>query len=690
MASSEVERLHQMGFPLSVLALTAILLLATAPPTGAVSARATSIVAGFLFDFGDGSSVWSTILVPDPAAPNATWNATLTAAALVGVHIQWSWSPSFGVYITDVGNRSPPVGVGLYLWNDTTSRWDSLLVGISSLVLHDHDNLALSDNGFTPDTYANLYPVPTPQEGAPSIQFRGDAANTGQAGSLGPDLFNLRWDTDLHLQEIAASPATGYGRVYVLTLDGLFALDLNTGALVWENLTLKGLSTPAVYDGEVIFGASDGAVHAVDASNGTQIWSAPLIAHPVFSGITSSPKIVFDTVYIGTFNESGGPGEVVALGATNGTILWRTPAPGSVSYSTPAVVAGTLYVGVRGLYNTTTGISYAPPFGLLALDAATGAQRWFFPTAGSVAASPLVDGPAVVVASTDGYVSAVNATSGSLVWRAQASAGVSSPALVDGLLIVGGGSFGSGGRVTALDPATGAARWTFVPNGPVESSVTAAGHRAFFATNVANGTAYCLNATNGRLDWSFTPSPNQFILSTPAIDGAYVLVASDNGHVYEFNPAHPAFSDFVIFAAPAQVLEGSTANVSVQVSAPNGTWLDAHASISVSDSLTIVSVSPGAQQGTNNASVDFGPVRFGQIGTLNVTVRPNGSPSSATVLAAVRVSTLYGWEGGQVGAATIQVAAPPPLWLFILVPIVAMAAVAIVLLIRRRSRHGGP
>ncbi len=680
--------MRQVGFPLSVLALAAVLLLTSAPPVGAVTPQASSITVSYLFDLGDGSYAWSTVIVPDPAAPNATWDAALAAAADAGVYVRWSWSSSFGVYVTDIGNRSPPVGVGLYLWNATTVRWDALLVGISSLVLHDHDSVAFSDNGFDPATYANLYPVPTPADGYPSLQFRGNAENTGRSGGIGPDLFNLRWDTDLHLNEIASSPATGYGRAYILTLDGLFALNLTSGAIVWRDLALKGLSTPAVYNGQVIFGGSDGRVHSVYASNGTEAWNASLIPNPAFSGVTSSPRVVFDTVYIGTFNESGGAGEVVALGADNGTLLWRTAAPGSVSYSSAAVVDGTLYVGVRGLYNTTTGISYAPPYGLLALDAATGSQRWFFPTGGSVAASPLVVGPEVVVPAADGSVYAVNATTGTLAWKVYADAGVSSPALVGNLIVVGGGSFGGAGRVTALDPLTGATRWIFATNGPVESSVTAAaGPRVFFATNVANGTVYCLNATGGRLDWSYTPSPNQFILSTPALDGGDLLVASDNGHVYEFDAADPSFSSFVTITAPSQIAEGSTANLSILVSAPNGTWEDVQVVVVVPDSLAVVATSPAVSPGGNVSRVNFGPVPFGQTRTFNLTLRANGSAAAASVSISVQVSTLYGWEGGQAGSATIQLAPPLPIVLFILVPIVAIVAVAIVLLLRRRSRR---
>lgn len=503
------------------------------------TAGSGSIQVRFLFDLGDGTYSWSNATIQFPGAPNATWNATRVAAAGAGLNVEWSWSSSYGVFIADVGNRSPPGGVGLYLWNATTGRWDSLLVGISSLVLHDGDAVAISDNGFDPVTYGSLYPVPTPLHPDPVQQFRGDAANSGSTPSLAPREAGVRWDRDLKLQEIPSSPAVGYGRVYVLTLDGLFALDESSGSVAWSNPSIRGLSSPAIFNGTLLLGGSDGRVHAIDAVDGTERWSVTLISHPVFSGITSSPKILFDTAYVGTFNETGGAGDVLALWATNGTIRWRQPAPGSVSFSSPAIEHGIVYVGVIGRYNTTTQITYDPPYGVLALDAASGAQIWFHSTRASVAASPLVSGADVIAPAKDGFVYALDGKTGSVVWQANVSAGVSSPALVGPEVLVGGGSFGRGGRVTALDATTGSALWTFVPNGPVQSSLSTADGMVFFSTNVANGTVYAVDVKSGNSVWSYTPSPAQYIFGSPVVADGMVFAPSDNGHVYAFQEALP-------------------------------------------------------------------------------------------------------------------------------------------------------
>ncbi len=672
-----------------------VLLILSASGGGSAASTSAPIPVRFLFDLGDGTYAWASATVSNPSAPNASWAATLAAAASVGLTVQWAWSSAYGVYVTDVGSRSPPGGVGLYLWNATSNAWDPLMVGISSLVLHGGDVVAVSDNGFDPATYATLYPVPTPLDPFPVLAFRGDTANSGSSPSPAPDLVRVQWDRNLHLSEIPASPAVGYGRAYILTLDGLFALDLATGAVVWSNASYHGLSTPALFNGVLLFGGTDGRLHAVDAADGSEAWNVTLIAHPLFSGITSSPKLLWDTVYVGTFNESGGLGEVVALWATNGTVQWVSQAPGSVSFSSAAIVDGTLYMGIIGKYNTTTQVTYDPPYGLLALDALTGAQRWFHALSGSVAASPLVTDSRVIVPSKDGYVYALNATTGALLWKAAVDAGVSSPARIGDAVVVAGGSYGIGGQVTALDPATGAILWTFTPNGPVQSSVAAADGKVFFSTNTAGGTIYAVNATGGRLDWSYTPSPAQFIFGSPVVADGLVIAPSDNGHVYAFASTVPALGAVVNATVPSQLALGQTGNVSVRVAAPNGTWDSAVLRVQLSSGTTVVGSSPAAFESGRVLTAALGPVVFGQSKWFNVTVRGNATGSWPVVISAAFATpgSLHAYSPTvpeiQVGP-TEPPANPLPWGLLAFVAGLAVVLVVAVVIVFRRGRVRGP
>lgn len=525
------------------------------------STRASeSVSLRVLFDLGDGTYSWSpSVLVPDPTALNATWNATRSAAAAAGVRMDWTWYECCGVFVTGLGGQRPSAGTGLFLWNVTAHAWELASVGISSLQAAGNTTIAISNAGFDSVTYAARAPVPSPDDPEPATQFRYDLSNDGVAATGGPIRGEVLWDRDLRLQEIVASPAIGFGSVFVNTLDGFFALDASTGEVDWENLLVRGLSTPALVGGTVLVGGSDGRLHSLNATDGSELWNTSLLSHTVFSGITSSPKVAGDYAYVGTFNETGGPGEVVSVWISNGSVAWRHPTA-SVDFSSPAVDNGSLYIGLMGLYNPTTQVTWEPPYGLLALDAATGSEEWFFPTNGSVAASPVLTSGLVIVPSKDGAVYALNRTTGAPVWTADVDAGVSSPALFENELIVGGGAFGGPGLVRAVNAMSGSIDWTFLANGPVQSSITVAGGLAYFATNIADGTIYAVNATTGALAWSYTPTPGQFIFSSPVVAGGILYAASDNGHVYAFKvgatpgPPLQGSGTIFVFAASAVVV----------------------------------------------------------------------------------------------------------------------------------------
>lgn len=537
-----------------------LLVCATVAAGNATGAVGSSVQV--LFDLGDGTYAWSSpVSMAEPGAPNATWNATLAAAAGAGVSLSWTWYACCGIFVSGLGGRSPSAGTGLFLWNASAQEWGLSSNGISSLVLEGAATIAFSNSAFDSVTFATRVPVPTPDDPYPVTQFRGDLRNRGIALNSGPITNTTLWDRGLPLQEIPATPAVGVGRVYVNTLDGFYALDERTGNVSWENLAVKGLSSPALVDKTVIVGGSDGKVHALNATNGQERWNTTLVEHPMFSGITSSPKVAYDLAYVGTFNESGGPGEVVALWISNGSIAWRH-ATASIDFSSPALFGGSVYIGVMGQYNTTTQITWDPPYGVLALDAGSGSEEWFFPTNASVAASPVVDGPAVLVPAKNGFVYALNRTRGTTLWSRYVQGGVSSPALDGHTLLVGGGAFGQGGLVTAIDAASGVTRWTFTANGPIQASLTAAGGIVYFATNTASGTIYAVNATTGLLVWSYTPSPAQFIFGSPVVADGRLYAVSDNGHVYAFADHSPPHSN-VVDSVFSPLLVGIVAAVAV-------------------------------------------------------------------------------------------------------------------------------
>ncbi len=220
---------------------------------------------------------------------------------------------------------------------------------------------------------------------------------------------------------------------------------------------------------------------------------------------------------------------------------FRTHAP---VFSTPAVVAGTAYVG------SADGSLYA-------VDTANGRERWRFATGSRVNASPAVAGGLVYFGSDDGGFYAVAAASGRLRWKfatlgehrftathlhgalpaAEAMPDpfdvfLSSPCVVGGVVYFGSGD----GHVYALDARTGALRWKYATGDVVHASPAVADGLVLIGS--WDHWFYALDAATGALRWKFATGQdpdihNQVGISSSAsvVDGT-VYVGCRDGHLY--------------------------------------------------------------------------------------------------------------------------------------------------------------
>jgi outer membrane protein assembly factor BamB len=135
---------------------------------------------------------------------------------------------------------------------------------------------------------------------------------------------------------IYSSIAIGDGRA-IVTLDdrSVIALDLEGGDLLWE-YPVGGPASPAVAEGLVYVGSSDGALYALAGSAG----GPPAWLFPTGSSTVLSPVVVDDTVYL-----AAGP-TLFALDRETGEEQWRYPI-GDDAATEPVVVDGLLYLGTE-------------------------------------------------------------------------------------------------------------------------------------------------------------------------------------------------------------------------------------------------------------------------------------------------------------------------------------------------------
>ncbi len=135
---------------------------------------------------------------------------------------------------------------------------------------------------------------------------------------------------------------------------------------------------------------------------------------------------------------------------------WATSVGGNVVLGSPVVAGGTVVVSVWDLGAGDGG-------GLVALDLATGAERWRYTPPFPARSAPAVDGDTVVATLGNGEVHAVSLADGAVRWVHDVAGGLDSlassawgpPTIDAGVVYVA-----IQGRTTALDLATGAPRWT--------------------------------------------------------------------------------------------------------------------------------------------------------------------------------------------------------------------------------------
>ncbi|HYA60493.1 MAG TPA: PQQ-binding-like beta-propeller repeat protein [Candidatus Acidoferrum sp.] len=137
---------------------------------------------------------------------------------------------------------------------------------------------------------------------------------------------------------ILASPSMPKGTVYIGSLDhNVYALDANTGAEVWSYTTGDSVGdVPIVANGIVYVGSLDHNVYALDANTGAKVWS--YTTKSTLGRLSySSPAVVNGVVYIGIDKN------ISALDAATGAMLWSYTT-GNIVESSPAIANGTVYV----------------------------------------------------------------------------------------------------------------------------------------------------------------------------------------------------------------------------------------------------------------------------------------------------------------------------------------------------------
>jgi outer membrane protein assembly factor BamB len=267
------------------------------------------------------------------------------------------------------------------------------------------------------------------------------------------------------------------------------------------------------------------------------------------SPVAATPPGGVPSVYFGSIFRRGATGFVMGVAQSNCSMEWKFagfPVPvavwGSISYAVDAGGNG------RILFGTSN-----PDQSVYSLSALTGKEVWRYKTTtahgdydigSGVTISPpgvngFADGVAYVPAK-DGYVYALNLTTGKLLWQfnMNADAHVSeeslSTAALDGVNLVLGCTTG----IYDLNAVTGRKIWSYTTPGASEviSSPAIAGlaGQEVVAFGDVNDYFRVLSLASGHQLYAY--KMHSWIAASPAVSGANILVSSNDGFLYDFRP----------------------------------------------------------------------------------------------------------------------------------------------------------
>jgi outer membrane protein assembly factor BamB len=251
---------------------------------------------------------------------------------------------------------------------------------------------------------------------------------------------------------------------------GLFGLGPAVDDRILGGITLT--------NGVAYFGLASGAVYAVDAETGKDLW-----LFKAQRDVWAAPLVAEDTIYITSLDH-----HVYALDRATGKPRWQKDMGAAVA-GEPTLDQGTLYVG-----------TFANS--LVALDATTGDQRWSFAAKNWVWSGPEVGKGVLYFTDVSGNVFAADQASGQQKWAVTPGGQMRArPVLSGDNLYVGDRS----GNFFALDPASGSTRWQRTQKGQILVPAVVVSDTVVVAPYSGDNLLVAY-APSGDLIWAYNPS----------------------------------------------------------------------------------------------------------------------------------------------------------------------------------------
>lgn len=352
-------------------------------------------------------------------------------------------------------------------------------------------------------------------------QLQGNAAHTGfepgetSVTSSNVNQLSVAWTVPLPSPAGTPDLTVADGTLYAASGSTVTALNAVTGAQLWQTSVPGTIaSTPAVQGSLVITGYNEGHgassrvfIVALSSATGAVVWTHRVSgAQLLKESVTTTPRRVYVSI---------SSGQVLALGMAHGLQLWASPVlPGAVcDISAPSVGGGFVVVGGGGGY-------------VSALNASDGTLAWQDNLGGGCGGSsdnwvPAISGTTVYAGLLNG-VAALDLASGAIQWTRPSAGMVFFPLSVTGRIVIAGANDAT--EPVALARPGGAVKWTspFHPRVTVLSGLATFGSLTWATVEPTdfNAQAVAFDTATGQKVFSSAVYPDSSVDFTPPVVAA--------------------------------------------------------------------------------------------------------------------------------------------------------------------------
>lgn len=272
--------------------------------------------------------------------------------------------------------------------------------------------------------------------------------------------------------------------LYVCSDGRLYNLAPADGAERWVFTVNKTLTAPYADQGRVFVGSEEGTLYALDAEAGRRLWTFNVVRR-----IAVAPGGWQNRIFAVSQDHS-----LYAIEMDEGECAWHFTTRGKI-YACP-------YISDEVVYLT------AADHKVYALHAGRGRRLWSFTTGGEMRTSPVEKDGLVYAGSHDKHLYVLRARDGQEVWRQRMFGYPSSPSVTSGMVY-----FSAQGRVYGFSVATHRMRWCF-PLGFAVATSPVLGHGRLYVGTL-EGRLLCLKFTTQLDEQGAAHMLKQFIESEP-------------------------------------------------------------------------------------------------------------------------------------------------------------------------------